>query len=104
MPCTRLGTRRGAGGNLILQMGEDGVYDKPVLITAGFSGLEAMAADRAGLLVGDVLLAVAGKPLGEAGTLLDAVAQAGEVVSLRVMRGGKIIVMEVRLEESGRAA
>jgi hypothetical protein len=25
-------------------------------------------------------------------------------VSLRVMRGGKIMVMEVRLEESGRAA
>jgi serine protease Do len=62
------------------------------------------AADRAGLLVGDVLLAVAGKPLGEAQALLDAVAHAGDVVSLRVMRGGKIMVMEVRLEESGRAA
>jgi S1-C subfamily serine protease len=54
--------------------------------------------------VGDVLLAIAGKPLGEAETLLDAVAHAGDVVSLRVMRGGKIMVMEVRLEESGRAA
>jgi serine protease Do len=62
------------------------------------------AADRAGLLVGDVLLAAAGKPLGETQTLLDAVAHAGDVVSLRVMRGGKIMVMEVRLEESGRAA
>jgi serine protease Do len=62
------------------------------------------AAGRAGLLVGDVLLAVAGKPLGEAQTLLDAVAHAGDVVALRVMRGGKIMVMEVRLEESGRAA
>jgi serine protease Do len=62
------------------------------------------AADRAGLLVGDVLLAIAGKPLGEAETLLDAVARAGDVVSLRVMRGGKIMIMEVRLEESGRAA
>jgi serine protease Do len=61
-------------------------------------------ADRAGLLVGDVLLAISGKPLGEAETLLDAVAHAGDVVSLRVMRGGKIRVMEVRLEESGRAA
>ena len=61
-------------------------------------------ADRAGLMVGDILLAVAGKPLGEAQTLLDAVARAGDVVSLRVMRGGKITVMEVRLEESGRAA
>jgi serine protease Do len=62
------------------------------------------AADRAGLLVGDVLLAIAGKPLGEAGTLLETVAHAGDVVSLRVMRGGKIMVMEVRLEEWGRAA
>jgi serine protease Do len=62
------------------------------------------AADRAGLLVGDVLLAIAGKSLGEAETLLETVAHAGGVVSLRVMRGGKIMVMEVRLEESGRAA
>ncbi|HWS80930.1 MAG TPA: trypsin-like peptidase domain-containing protein [Rubrobacter sp.] len=62
------------------------------------------AAYRAGLLVGDVLLAAAGKPLGETQTLLDAVAHAGDVVSLRVMRSGKIMVMEVRLEESGRAA
>jgi hypothetical protein len=35
---------------------------------------------------------------------LEAVAHAGDVVSLQVMRGGKIMVMEVRLEESGRAA
>jgi serine protease Do len=62
------------------------------------------AADRAGLLVGDVLLAIAGKSLGEAETLLETVAHAGGVVSLRVMRGGKIMIMEVRLEESGRAA
>jgi serine protease Do len=68
-------------------------------------GVEAdSAADRAGLLVGDVLLAVAGKPLGEVDTLLETVAQADDVLSLRVMRGGRIIVMEVRLEESERAA
>ncbi len=62
------------------------------------------AADRAGLLVGDVLLAVSGAPLGEPGTLLETVARADDVVSLRLMRGGKISVMEVRLKESGRAA
>ncbi len=62
------------------------------------------AADRAGLMVGDVLIAISGRPLGEAGTLMETVARAGDVVSLRVMRGGKIMVMEVRLEESGRAA
>ena len=62
------------------------------------------AAERAGLLVGDVLLAIAGKQLGETETLLEAVAHAGDVVSLRVMRGGRIMVVVVRLEESGRAA
>ena len=61
-------------------------------------------ADRAGLMVGDVLLAIAGKPLGEAGTLLETLARAGDIISLRVMRGGKITIMEVRLEESGHAA
>jgi S1-C subfamily serine protease len=61
-------------------------------------------AHRAGLMVGDVLLAIAGKPLGEAGTLLETLARAGDVISLRVMRGGKITIMEVRLEESGHAA
>jgi serine protease Do len=77
---------------------------------AGTSGLVIAdvetggAADRAGLMVGDVMLAIAGAPLGEAGTLLETLARAGDVVSLRVMRGGKIMVMEVRLEESGRAA
>jgi len=50
------------------------------------------------------LLAIAGEPLREAGTLLEALARAGDAVSLRVMRGGRIMVMEVRLKESGRAA
>jgi serine protease Do len=75
--------------------------------TAGLviAGVEAGgAADRAGLLVGDVLLDAAGEPLGEPGALLEALARAGDAVSLRVMRRGKIMVMEVRLKESGRAA
>ena len=77
---------------------------------AGASGLVVAAvetggaADRSGLLVGDVLLAVGGEPLGEPGTLLEVLARAGDAVSLRVMRGGRIMVMEVRLEEPGRAA
>ena len=69
------------------------------------AGVEAGgAAGRAGLLVGDVLLAIAGEPLDAAETLLEALARAGDVVTLRVMRGGRITVMEVRLAESGRAA
>ena len=77
---------------------------------AGVSGLviaaieSGGAADRAGLLVGDVLLAIAGEPLEKAETLLEAIARADEAVTLRVMRGGKLMVMEVRLEEAGRAA
>jgi serine protease Do len=75
---------------------------------AGASGLVVAAvetgADRAGLLVGDILLDIAGEPLGEPGTLLEAIARAGDAVSLRVMRGGRIMVMEVPLEEAERAA
>ena len=62
------------------------------------------AAGRAGLLVGDVLLAIADEPLDGAGTLLEALARAGDTVPLRLMRGGKILVMNVSLTESGRAA
>jgi serine protease Do len=62
------------------------------------------AADRAGLLVGDILLTIADEPLDETGTLLEAVARAGDAVDLRILRGGKILVMNVSLAESGRAA
>lgn len=62
-------------------------------------------ADRAGLLVGDVLLGAAeGPPLADVESLLQAVARAGATIPLRVMRGGRISVMEVRLGEPGRAA
>jgi len=77
---------------------------------AGASGLVIAAvedggvADRAGLLVGDVLLSLAGKQLDEAGTLLETLAQVGDTVGLRIMRGGRIVDMEVHLAESGRAA
>jgi serine protease Do len=77
---------------------------------AGASGLVIAAvedggvADRAGLLVGDVLLEVAGEPLDGAGALLEALARAGDAVELRIMRGGRIEVMNVSLAESGRAA
>jgi serine protease Do len=62
------------------------------------------AADRAGLLVGDVLLSIADEPLDGAGALLEALARSGDAVSLRVMRGRRIVVMNVSLAESGRAA
>jgi S1-C subfamily serine protease len=60
-------------------------------------------ADRAGLLVGDVLLAVAGEPVEEdAASLREALARVGEVVRLRVMRGGETREVEVELGASGR--
>jgi serine protease Do len=77
---------------------------------AGTSGLVIAAveaggaADRAGLMVGDVLLSIADEPLDGAGALLEALALSGDAVSLRVMRGGKIVVMNVSLADSGRAA
>jgi serine protease Do len=61
-------------------------------------------ADRAGLLVGDVLIGVADEPLADVEALLRAVARAENDVLLRVMRGGKISVMNVPLGEAGQAA
>jgi serine protease Do len=77
---------------------------------AGASGLVIAAvgdggvADRAGLLVGDVLIAIADETLDGAGKLLEALARAGDAVELRIMRGGRIVVMNVSLAASGRAA
>jgi serine protease Do len=77
---------------------------------AGTSGLVIAeveaggAGDRARLLVGDVLLAIADEPLDEVGSLLEALARAGDAVDLRILRGGRIMAMEVHLAESGRAA
>ena len=61
-------------------------------------------ADRAGLLVGDVLLGAADGPFSSAESLLRAVARAEGSIPLRVMRGGKISVMDVPLGEAGQAA
>jgi serine protease Do len=60
---------------------------------------EGSPADRAGLLVGDVLLGA--ETPHDVESLLDAVARAGGTVSLHVMRGGKISFVEVSLEASG---
>src|ERR671917_131318 len=53
-------------------------------------------AEKAGLLVGDVLLGTEEGADGP-GSLLDAIAGAGESVRLRLMRGGKISVVDVIL-------
>lgn len=61
-------------------------------------------AEGAGLLVGDVLLGAGDEPLVDVESLLRAVARAGSAIPLRVMRGGKISVVDVPLGEAGRAA
>ncbi|CAA9444304.1 MAG: hypothetical protein AVDCRST_MAG02-65 [uncultured Rubrobacteraceae bacterium] len=63
---------------------------------------EGGPAEAAGLLVGDVLLGVAGEP-PSIGVFREALSR-GDAVSLRVMRGGKTLVVEVPPRASGRAA
>jgi serine protease Do len=60
-------------------------------------------ASRAGLLVGDVLLGVAGEPVEDAASLRGALARAGDPVHLRVMRGDEVREIEAGFEASGRA-
>jgi serine protease Do len=61
-------------------------------------------AQEAGLLVGDVLLGADDETLGEAESLLEAIARAGDAVRLRVMRGGRIFFVDVNPGAPGRAA
>ena len=60
-------------------------------------------AHRAGLLVGDVLLAAAGRPVVDGEALLDVLAQSADAdnVQLHVMRGGAIQTVDVVLDTSG---
>ena len=64
---------------------------------------EGGPADAAGLLVGDVMLGLAGTGPQDVGTFQDALDR-GDAVSLRVMRAGETLVVEVPPRTSGRAA
>lgn len=61
-------------------------------------------AEKAGLLVGDVLVAVGSDTPDDTESLLDAIARAADAVRLRVLRGGKIYFVDVDLGAPGRAA
>jgi len=63
-------------------------------------------AERAGLLVGDVLFGAAGEPVNDTESLLDVLARAGNSAHLRVLRGGAVFEIEVdlRAKGPGRAA
>ena len=64
---------------------------------------EGGPADAAGLIVGDVMLGLAGSGPQDVGSFQDALDR-GDAVSLRVMRGGETLVVEVPPRTSGRAA
>ena len=64
---------------------------------------EGGPADAAGLLVGDVMLGLAGTGPQDVGSFGDALDR-GDAVSLRVMRAGEALVVEVPPRTSGRAA
>jgi S1-C subfamily serine protease len=53
-------------------------------------------------MVGDVLLGAAGERVEDAAALREALARAGEVVRLRVMRGGETREVETELGDSRR--
>ena len=65
---------------------------------------DASPAEKAGLLVGDVILGVGDETLDGVESLLDAIAHAGDAVRLSVMRGGKISFVDVNPGAPGRAA
>jgi serine protease Do len=64
---------------------------------------EGGPADAAGLLVGDVMLGLAGTGPQDVGSFQDALDR-GDAVSLRVMRAGETLLVEVPPRTSGRAA
>ncbi len=64
---------------------------------------EGGPADAAGLLVGDVMLGLAGTGPQDVGSFQDALDR-GDAVSLRVIRAGETLVLEVPPRTAGRAA
>jgi serine protease Do len=61
-------------------------------------------AERGGLLPGDLLIGVAGQALDEPQRLLDAIALAGEMLALTIVRGGVRLELITPVEERARAA
>jgi serine protease Do len=84
-----------------LRLTEPGSPEAGFMIAAVEGGCSA---ERAGLLVGDVLVGVGDETPHDVEALLDAIAHAGDAVRLRVMRGGKISFVDVDLGAPGRAA
>jgi S1-C subfamily serine protease len=68
--------------------------------------VEGGLAELAGLLVGDVLIDIENKPLGDAATLRAVLVQSSsqETVRLRVLRGGVVQEIHVALRTQEQAA
>jgi serine protease Do len=68
-----------------------------LLVVALETGELKEQADRAGLLIGDLLLDAAGKPIDDAASLLDIVARKDRQDSLqmRLVRGGSVLTLDV---------
>ncbi len=64
---------------------------------------EGGPAGAAGLMVGDVMLGLAGEPRHDVESFRDVLSQ-GDAVSVRVLRGGRTLVVEVPPRAPGRAA
>jgi serine protease Do len=79
----------------------DQVGQQTGLVIAGVAS--GGPASRAGLLCGDVLLSVAGKPVEDVASLRGALSKAGDFVHLRVMRGGEVHEIEAGSGDSRRA-
>jgi S1-C subfamily serine protease len=76
------------------------VPETGLIVTALEAGSPA---EKAGMLVGDVLLGTEGR-YDDPESLLEAIGRAGDSVRLRLLRGGKISLLDVDLGTSGRAA
>lgn len=82
-------------GVVVVPAGTGGVGEGLVVAAVAGGG----PADRAGMLVGDVLLGLddGSAPFGDASSLRDALARAGDAVGLRVMRAGQVSTVSVEL-------
>jgi serine protease Do len=70
------------------------------------TGTPARAEDLNDLFIGDILLAVAGKPVSDASTLRQLLGQgqADKAVSLTILRGGNVITTDIATQTQEQAA
>ena len=88
----------GSGGKVEVVLTDDRSFDAEMVGSSRRLDL----ASRAGLLVGDVLLGVAGEPVEDAASLRGALSKVGDFVHLRMMRGGEVREIEAGFADSGR--